>query len=274
MQVSFSEDPSEALAAAGAFLRARPVDNTVILSLLRSRIARPQPGRYVWVESDDDVCGFFMQSPVEFLAPITPMPREAVEALVAALDGVMVPGINGEAATAAVFAGAWASRRKVPARPADGMRLYSLDAFVPPAPVPGVLRPYREDDFPRVVQWTRAFADETGAPMPPTESDEASARDLIDSRRIWLWEVDGTVVCMVGAIAGAENVSRVGPVYTPPDQRGQGFAAACTGAVTQLLLDEGEHPVLFTQLENPTSNSVYQRLGYRAVSEFVRYSFE
>jgi predicted GNAT family acetyltransferase len=32
--------------------------------------------------------------------------------------------------------------------------------------------------------------------------------------------------------------------------------------------------MLYTDLANPTSNSIYRRIGYRAVAEVLRYGFE
>lgn len=66
----------------------------------------------------------------------------------------------------------------------------------------------------------------------------------------------------------------MGPVYTPPEFRGRGFGGAVTAVVTQAALDSGaEGVVLFTDLANPTSNTLYQRLGYHPVSDFAVLTF-
>jgi predicted GNAT family acetyltransferase len=69
------------------------------------------------------------------------------------------------------------------------------------------------------------------------------------------------------------GVGRVGPVYTPPERRGRGYAAAVTSLATQRLLDAGARPMLFTDLANPTSNGVYARLGYERVGDLARWTF-
>jgi predicted GNAT family acetyltransferase len=68
-------------------------------------------------------------------------------------------------------------------------------------------------------------------------------------------------------------MARIGPVYTPGAERRRGFAAACVSWVSRELLEAGNGCVLYTDLANPTSNSVYRALGYRAISELVRYEF-
>ena len=96
----------------------------------------------------------------------------------------------------------------------------------------------------------------------------ASARAAVDEgiaeRTLWVWEApDGEVVSMVGARLPAYGVSRVGPVYTPPTHRGRGYAGAATALASAGMRELGATEVcLFTDLDNPTSNGVYRRIGY------------
>ncbi len=71
------------------------------------------------------------------------------------------------------------------------------------------------------------------------------------------------------------GMTRVGPVYTPPELRGRGYAGGATAAVSQAVLDAGAtEVVLYTDRDNPTSNALYQRLGYRPVEDRLVLSFE
>jgi predicted GNAT family acetyltransferase len=92
---------------------------------------------------------------------------------------------------------------------------------------------------------------------------------------ITIWEAGGvpvSVACLTRAVGG---MARIGPVYTPPDLRGRGYAAGATAAVSQAALDAGVRDVvLYTDLANPVSNALYERLGYRAVEDRVVLSFE
>ena len=68
----------------------------------------------------------------------------------------------------------------------------------------------------------------------------------------------------------AAGQARIGPVYTPPELRGRGFGGAATVAITQAALDDGaDGVVLFSDLTNLASNTLYQRLGYRPVSDWT-----
>jgi predicted GNAT family acetyltransferase len=85
-----------------------------------------------------------------------------------------------------------------------------------------------------------------------------------------LWEHESRPVSLAGRHKAAAGQARVGPVYTPPELRGRGFGGAATIAVTRAALDDGaDGVVLFTDLANPTSNTLYQRLGYRRISDWA-----
>ena len=91
--------------------------------------------------------------------------------------------------------------------------------------------------------------------------------------RMWLWEVEGEPVAMAGhanvvATPGG-SVGRLGPVYTLPEARGRGYGSAITAVVSRVLLAQGATVMLYADVANPTSNGVYERLGFRAVAEHV-----
>ncbi len=96
----------------------------------------------------------------------------------------------------------------------------------------------------------------------------------VDDRRCWLWRDDtGMPVSMACRRAVIDGSARVGPVYTPPHHRGHGYGSAVTAAATRSILDEGAVPVLFTDLANPTSNKIYQELGYYPIAERMTITF-
>lgn len=85
---------------------------------------------------------------------------------------------------------------------------------------------------------------------------------------LMLWEDDGVPVSMAGISPRVAGTVRVAAVYTPPENRGRGYAAAVTAEISRAAREAGARDVLlFTDLANPTSNGVYRRIGYRAVSD-------
>ncbi|HEY7043053.1 MAG TPA: GNAT family N-acetyltransferase [Nocardioidaceae bacterium] len=260
------------LEKAGGFLAGDPVRHNLILTLLQARVAHPEPGRYWTVTVDDDPVGVILQSPLDFVATCTPMPAAAVVAGVDAIAniGVRLPGVSGEAATAARFAGHWTERTRSAAWPVVGQRIYEVDQVVPPRDCGGELRQATIEDRDLVVAWFRAFGAEIGENA--SASDEHALRRL-EAGQLWIWQ-DGEPVAMAAVSATVEGVARVGPVYTEPQRRNRGYASALVASVSAAVRASGAGCILYTDLGNPTSNSIYRALGYQAVSEVLRYRFD
>jgi len=72
---------------------------------------------------------------------------------------------------------------------------------------------------------------------------------------------------MARTVKSAAGVTRIGGVYTPPGLRRQGYATTCVTRLSQRLVEQHEQCILHTQLSNPTSNAIYQRIGYEPVAD-------
>ncbi len=129
-----------------------------------------------------------------------------------------------------------------------------------------------------LIAWLIAFADETGQDRLDHERAarhiERRLRDQGEASGIWVVEHGGEVVSMSGYSGPTPNGIRIGPVYTPPGQRGRGYASSLVAAQTRWLLANGkELCFLYTDLDNPTANAIYQRIGYEMVAESCDYEF-
>lgn len=273
IQVLFSEDPAFVLSKANEFLSSEPVLHNLLLTILHARVAHADPGRYWIAVEEEKVVGVVLQSPLEFPATLTPMKPPVVQAVVDAIadHGVALPGVNGDAATAASFAGQWSERKKSAATPMMGMRLYELMELGETPRVEGQLRQSAQKDRSLMIRWTRAFQDEIGESSRDTEIrvDKGLA-----AGQLWVWEQNGETTSMAVGRDPVQAVVRLAGVYTPSQKRGHGYAAACVHALSMHLRGLGHRCILYTDLANPTSNSIYRRIGYRAVAEALRYRFE
>jgi RimJ/RimL family protein N-acetyltransferase len=254
---------------AGDFLRSHPVENTIPLTVVDT-LRKRSPHAYGaadpafgWWQDDNGVGGAFMQTPP---FPLYVIAAPAVPELVELLADRPLPGVNAPAGDAELFADAW--RRRTGAATETGLRtrLYRLDVLTPPAPPPGAPRVANAGDRDLLIAWMTAFQAEIG------EDARQDAGEVVDDRLshngLTLWEVDGSPVSMAGVSRVEAGMLRVLAVYTPKDLRGHGYAGAVTSAVSRAALDGGaEHVVLFTDLANPTSNALYQRLGYRPIED-------
>lgn len=186
-----------------------------------------------------------------------------------------IPGAIGAVPIVDTFARVWSNVTGQTARRSMNERVFELDKVVAPPPAPGRLRVATEDDYELVKKWLTAFRDEAGGGEQAAPVEQV-ARGKITDREIYLWELpDGSVVSLAGKTRPVLHVISVGPVYTPPEARGKGYASNCVAALSQLLLDQGwRYCSLFTDLANPVSNSIYQKIGYRPVCDYNMYIFE
>jgi hypothetical protein len=99
LKVVFSEDPAFVLSRAGVFLSSQPVLHNLVLSILHTRVAQGDPGRYWMAIQREDVVGVLLQSPLTFPATLTPMEPPVVTAMANAIAdaGIPLPGVNAEA---------------------------------------------------------------------------------------------------------------------------------------------------------------------------------
>jgi hypothetical protein len=267
-EVTFTTDATEAWGATRSFLARDPVRNNVLCTLLAQRSAADVPIR-CWFVDDG---GVVFQSPETFPAVLSTMSAAAVTTLAGAVAAVGVPGAAGVAGIAAAFAGAYATASRAGAAPVEGQRIYEVDAVTPPAGVDGRPRLATDGDVDLLTEWIEGFSRETGD-HPDTDARTRAAA-IVSAGRYWMWETSsGVPVSSVLTAPPALRVVRVGGVYTPPASRGNGYAAAVVAALSSDILAGGDRAILYTQLQNPTSNAVYQRIGYAAVAEVVRYAF-
>lgn len=180
-----------------------------------------------------------------------------------------LPGLGARKDVAHEFARLWTARTGQRHELEMAQRIYELRRVKMPHDVPGELRAATPADIRLLAAWQHAFSIDAGMEVSP-ERSQAWAERMFTSqlRRVWFWVADGQPVSMVGSTGPTPNGIRIGPVYTPPELRGRGYASACTAAVSQLLLDEGrKFCFLYTDLANPTSNKIYQDIGYTAVCD-------
>ena len=272
LKVLFSEDPAFVLSRAGVLLSSQPVLHNLILSTLHARVTHGDPGRYWMAIQKDDIAGVVIQSPLTFPATLTPMKRRVAVAIADAIAeaGVALPGVSGEAATAATFAGQWSERTKSAATPFQGNRLYELLEAAEVPNVRGKLRPAGRQDRSLMILWIHAFQHEIGE---PTEDIELRVDRGLAAGQLWVWDRSEEAVSMAIAREPVQGVVSLSGVYTPDEKRKHGYAAACVHALSQKLRNAGHRCILYTDLANPTSNSIYRRIGYRALAEVLRYRF-
>lgn len=251
-----------------------PVVNNVACTVIRLRLdgTAPVEPDALWIRvltDNGDLAGVAFRTPPRGLL-LTGMPATAAESLARHLAdlGVRLADADGPDETVAGFAGRYAALAGLTTRKVMGQRLYRLDQVHPPADVAGRLRQAVPADRDLLVAWSAAGVGEVHPDAPPYDPAEPVDRRIGRDGLLWVWEDDGRPVCMAWLSPPAAGVVRVSGVYTPPQRRRRGYASGCVAAVSQVALERGAAScMLYTDLDNPTSNAIYQRIGYRPVAE-------
>lgn len=266
-------DATAFLTAAGEFLLSAESENNLILGIaleLANQEPLPESPAYfaaVFRGQRMEGCAF---SNVPDRLGITAMPGDVIASLAsdAGLICREVTSVGGPEPAVARFASGFAAATGRQALLGMRMRIHELRSVTPPVRLaPGRLRPARESEADVLTPWVGDMLSLIG------DSREAAdlARERIRGGSLFVWD-DGGPVSMAGWTGKTPNGVRVNFVYTPVALRGRGYATALVAALSRHLLDQGNrYCCLYTDLANPTSNAIYQRIGYRPIRDAALY---
>lgn len=276
------DDVEAFLAATSSFLEAREAEHNLIFGLcswLRANPSRIEgtPDFFAAEDESGHIVAASLRTPPH--NPVLSMTEdlEAVDMLADAY-GADVPGVLGAPDASRRFAARWTDRTGGRTRVAMAERIFRLSRVIHPRPTTGTWRLIEGPDVDLVTQWLIDFVVEATPEEPPSPEDARAAIGRWVRREgtfAYVWEDGGEIVSLAAARGETPNGIRIGPVYTPPEHRGHGYASAVTAAASQDQLDRGRRfCFLFTDLSNPTSNKIYRAIGYEPVCDVDMYLFE
>jgi predicted GNAT family acetyltransferase len=277
LRFELTRDAQEFASRAGAFLAARIERNVMATVLVNVRGGHPAAcGDSLFA------CGFDSGGELRAAALRTaPWPMLVTEIDARDADALLgawleadpsPPGVNGLAAAARAVASSWAARTGGRTWVKMGQAMHVLEQVTDPSrPATGELRAADPADRALLAGWMRAFSEEVAIPGSD-RADEIVAAQLMGGRlSVWF---DGRPVSLVSTSPTVAGVTRIGPVYTPPELRGRGYASSAVAAVSERALAAGaERCALFTDLANPTSNKIYADVGYRPIADWEEHAF-
>ena len=269
-------DPVEAQARFTNLVEREPEALSVLASVTQALVT--DPSRYVeprwWTGADasGEVVAAFMHTQPHPLHIALATPDQARDlAAMLADDGGSLDGVGGQRTAAEAFADEWAALTG--AASTVSMEVGRFDLPTRPRlafEVSGSFRVATDADAPLLDRWHQQFVDaiEGGgrAASPLTQH--------LAEGRVGLWEDDGRPVSMAYASPANGGVTRISGVWTPPDLRGHGYASGVVAALSTARLDAGEACMLYTDLANPTSNAIYQAMGYRRIGDSISIRFD
>jgi len=284
MEITRYTDAAAFYQRAEKYLLEREAEHNVILgactNLIRhSETLHKQPW-FAIVTEGGKIISAAMVTPPNNLALAHTSDPVALKLIASGLHeaGIEVPGVVGAKDASRVFARLWQGEgSKLHA--SLSMRAYQLVAVTPVTNVPGEMRRAIDADCDLLAAWVVGFHEDAHLHGPPPDTDRLMnlylAPGVEDIRGYFLWEDQGRPVSLAAYVGPTPNGIRVNTVYTPPEFRRRGYASALVAELSQYLLDGGRrYCFLFTDLANPTSNKIYQEIGYRPVCDVDEYIFE
>ncbi|MDE2743200.1 MAG: GNAT family N-acetyltransferase [Gemmatimonadota bacterium] len=283
VEIIHHADASELIALAGACLEAHESENNLLIGLAYALAKDPlcygsEPPLLLSVLEQGSAIGAAVMTPPRriILSKFVAHSKEAIAHLIRHLlaTDASIPGVVGPASEAQAFSACWAEA--VPsAAPKKTMRMRVFEARTV-ADVPlaaGVLRLASMDDHPLMAHWVDAFSQE--ALGEPADRDKAkkSAERFIADKQLYIWDCNGPV-SIAKTTRPMRNGISVTAVYTPPEQRNKGYATSCVASLTKKLLSEHySFCSLFADQSNPTSNSIYMKIGYVPMGDALEIDF-
>lgn len=265
------------------FLESHEAANGLALGLLAkvtaSTLSRGKKSFLATVEAEDviDLVGFFVEHDLKNLVlsvgDVKAAPLLAKSALESRLD---FNGFVGPKDIVEAFVAEWHRLGGTPCRLGMAQRIYKITKVMIPENIEGECRRVTMQDLDLMHEWEYAFCCEA-VPHDGITREQArkNAENRIHVAQPYFWCVKGQPVSMAVLQRPTPRGISVGLVYTPPELRGHGYASAITAAVSRIGLEMGkDFCVLYTDLTNPTSNSIYQRIGYVPVCDSRHYIFE
>lgn len=285
MYVQFHTSIEEFLHLCGPFLELHEAENGLLLGLVFREQARRQEGiaadiRLISVSEADQVLTAAIQTPPHNLV-ISRMPSSIRRSFAESLftHHVHFPGIVGPKEEVQSFANEWKALTSQSIGLEFDQMIYRLNAVRPIPVSSGEFRSANLDDLERVAEFFQGFAE---VALPEREKNRRTleihkekAAHRINKGEIFLWQDQGQIVSMAGISAPTANGVRINAVYTPAIFRGKGYASSNVAALSQHQLDSGkEFCFLYTDATNPTSNKIYQNIGYEFICDSAMYSIK
>lgn len=184
-----------------------------------------------------------------------------------------ISGVAGEKLLVDIFSEKLCQSQKMKIKHSMEQKLFRFDTVNDVPISPGKFRPATMADKELFLKWQHAFhVDVRGE---ASTGWEARILPALEQGWVFFWELGGKPVSMATKARPTDKGMTVIGVYTPPELRGKGYATSCVAELSRNILRSGkEFCILYTDLANPTSNSIYKKIGYKEVGDSVWCTFE
>lgn len=180
------------------------------------------------------------------------------------------PGVTAISEIAKVFAASWEANYRSKSVIIQSQGIYQLEKLKGCKLADGQMRVAVDKEIDTIAEWIEEFYKSTPHKYSREECIKL-AKDMIKKKIVHVWENGAELVSMAAKNRETKNGYVISCVYTPPNRRGHGFATSVVHQLSVRILQEKKFCFLYTDLSNPTSNYIYQQIGYQFVKESAMY---
>jgi ribosomal protein S18 acetylase RimI-like enzyme len=280
MDIKYYQDAADFLAHTGEYLLKDEARYGLITGIARILETHPESfGEEAWfcsVDTGKDINAIAIRTPPRnvLLAYFSGSLETIGEHLVAAVSDKYetIPGITSDKELGNIFTELWCKKHDIKISFTMSQRIHRLDKVNDVPLSPGTFRAATMVDKGLLTEWFEGFRIDIGG--EEMNEPEVNFMPALELGWIFLWE-DGRPVSMATKSRPTEKGMNVTGVYTPPELRGRGYATSCVAELSRNILQSGkEFCMLYTDLANPASNSIYKKIGYKEVCDSVHHTFK
>lgn len=257
-------------------------ENNLILGLVNSIKDGKRDSEkplFFTIYDNDKIVGQAIRTNPEKPLAITKMPENAIKKLIEKIfDGkVVLEGIIGPKECSILFANIWSEKCSVNFTIGMHQGVYELLAVISPDFENGKLILGIDENRNYMEKFCLGFVKDCISEQKNPKQESIKMVDrYIKNKTLYFWEnSSGEIVSMAASTRESKNAATISLVYTPDELRGRGYASRVVAALSQKILDQGKKKCnLYTDLTNPTSNSIYQKVGYKMLGESMFFNFK
>ena len=232
--------------------------------------------RYFWLDDQQGVFGATVVTEKNII--ISAMPAAMLQSLAMLLhkQNITAPGVVGPSHSAEAFARIYSQIYSTPYKIATDQKIYQLDQVILPRAVEGHMIVAKSEHIDLGATWLMKFIDEAIPHEPSTlENAKKIITTKIEKQELFVWINEaGIPVALDMAMRSTRNGIAISFVYTPKEHRKKGYASALVAQTSQRMLDSGKKfCMLYTDATNPTSNGIYQKIGYNQIATSKNFIF-
>ena len=283
LRLFHTDDPSLFQHKTQASLERDEAANNLMLGVSQQLVKSQQNGRgseydsnpgMAWVEDDQWLTAVGLMTPpyclILYCEPVQKI--SSLKLLLDFFDQTHLPGVIGKTHVVETFAGLWRDRQGSAINIHRKGRVYKLTAVLPTPFTSGFMRLAEAVDLEQMIEWSQAF-DKEALNGEEGEAVAGRTRLRIQNKELFVWE-DNLVTAMAVKHRPTQHGVSISYVYTPPALRGRGYASALVSTLSQYSLTAGHSfCTLMTDLANPASNHIYQKMGYKPVCDIEEIHF-